>query len=316
MSSSHGLAVAPRRLPSLNMLRAFEAAARLASVTRAAEELHVTQSAVSHQIKQLEAWLGVSLVTREGRRLALTAQGAAYLPSLSTAFDVLAQATAGIERQAHRARLTVNALPTLTAQWLIAQLPRFCAQVPEVDVQLVTTASVLDFDPAAFEVSLRCLSTAELAALQARPAWRGVAVGRFLPDAVTPVCSRDWLARSGALARPADLRRHTLLHSRSTPQLWRQWLALAGADKLRPAGELVFDHAHLAVQAAAQGLGVALGSPELVADALAGGLLVAPFPGLLLHEKDFYWIRSPRAADDAHAQAFCAWLQAAGAAVG
>lgn len=309
MSSIHGPATAPRRLPSLNMLRAFEAAARLASVTRAAEELHVTQSAVSHQIKQLEAWIGVPLVTREGRRLALTPQGAAYLPSLSTAFDLLAQATAGIERQAHRARLTVNALPTLTAQWLIPQLPRFCAQAPAVDVQLVTTASVLDFDPAAFEVSLRCLSGAELAALQARPAWRGVTVGRFLPDAVTPVCSHDWLARTGALAKPSELRRHTLLHSRSTPQLWRQWLALAGAGSVRPAGELVFDHAHLAVQAATQGLGVALGTPALVADALASGLLVAPFPQLLLHEKDFYWIMPPRAAADAAAQAFCVWLQ-------
>jgi LysR family glycine cleavage system transcriptional activator len=307
MSSSHA-STTPRRLPSLNMLRAFEAAARLASVTRAADELHVTQSAVSHQIKQLEAWLGVPLVTRDGRRLALTAQGAAYLPSLNTAFDLLAQATAGIERQAHRARLTVNALPTLTAQWLIPRLPRFCAQVPAVDVQLVTTAGVLDFDPAAFDVSLRCLSAAELAALQARPGWRGVAVGRFLPDAVTPVCSADWLARAGALAKPADLRRHTLLHSRSTPQLWRQWLALAGAGRMRPAGELVFDHAHLAVQAAAQGLGVALGSPQLVADVLASGLLVAPFADLLLHDKDFYWIRPERVADDAAALAFCAWL--------
>lgn len=311
MNSSHGSATTPRRLPSLNMLRAFEAAARLASVTRAADELHVTQSAVSHQIKQLEAWLGVALVTRDGRRLALTPQGAAYLPSLSTAFDLLAQATAGIERQSLRARLTVNALPTLTAQWLIPRLPRFCAQAPEVDVQLVTTAAVLDFDPGAFEVSLRCLTAAELAALQTRPGWRGVAVGRFLPDAVTPVCSPDWLARAGALERPADLRRHQLLHSRSTPQLWRQWLALAGSPRLRPAGELVFDHAHLAVQAATQGLGVALGSPALIADTMASGLLVAPFADVLLHDKDFYWIRPQRAADDAAAQAFCQWLQAA-----
>lgn len=298
----------PRRLPSLNMLRAFEAAARLSSVTRAADELHVTQGAVSHQIKQLEAWLGVPLVTRDGRRLALTAQGAAYLPSLSAAFDLLAQATAGVERQAHRARLTVNALPTLTAQWLIPRLPRFCARVPTVDVQLVTTAGVLDFDPDAFDVSLRCLSATELAALQARPGWRGVAVGRFLPDAVTPVCSPDWLARACALARPTDLRGHTLLHSRSTPQLWRQWLAQAGAGRMRPAGELVFDHAHLAVQAATQGLGVALGSPELVADVLASGLLVAPFGDLLLHDKDFYWIRPERTAADASALAFCTWL--------
>ncbi|KQP22166.1 LysR family transcriptional regulator [Pseudorhodoferax sp. Leaf267] len=296
------------------MLRAFEAAGRLGSVTRAAQELNVTQSAVSHQIKELEAWLGVALVTREGRRLALTAQGTAYLPSLSSALDLMAQATARVERQTHRARLTVNALPTLAAQWLIPQLSRFCEQVPDVDVQLVTTAGVLDFDPAAYEVSVRCLSAAELAALQARPGWQGVQFGRFLPDAVTPVCSPAWLARADALKKPADLRRHTLLHSRSTPRLWRQWFGAAGAAAVRPAGELVFDHAHLAVQAAVQGLGIALGSPALVADALRGGLLVAPFAHLLLHEKDFYWMLPARSADDASARAFCDWLQASGAA--
>ena len=307
------MASAPRRLPSLNMLRAFEATGRLASVTRAAQELHVTQSAVSHQIKELEAWLGVALVTREGRRLALTAQGAAYLPSLSSALDLMAQATSRVERQTHRERLTVNALPTLAAQWLIPRLARFCEQAPDIDVQLVTTASVLDFDPAAFEVSVRCLAPAELAVLQARPAWRGVAFGRFLPDAVTPVCSPAWLARSEALKKPGDLRRHTLLHSRSTPQLWRQWFGAAGAGAPRPAGELVFDHAHLAVQAALQGLGVALGSPALLAEALASGLLVAPFAQVLLHEKDFYWMLPPRSAEDAAARAFCGWLQASGA---
>ena len=307
-------ATTPRRLPSLNMLRAFEAAGRLASVTRAAQELHVTQSAVSHQIKALETWLGVALVARDGRSLALTAQGTAYLPSLSSALDLMAQATARVERQTHRERLTVNALPTLAAQWLIPQLARFCEQAPDIDVQLVTTASVLDFEPAAFEVSVRCLSAADLAALQARPGWRGVQFGRFLPDAVTPVCSPDWLARGVALKKPADLRRHTLLHSRSTPQLWRQWFTAAGAGAVRAAGELVFDHAHLAVQAAVQGLGVALGSPALVADALRGGLLVTPFPACVLHEKDFYWMRPPRSAEDAAARAFCGWLQASGAA--
>src|SRR4051812_16273041 len=110
MSSPHANV---QRLPSLNMLRAFEAAARLRSVTRAAHELSVTQSAVSHQIKGLEEWLGVALVAREGRQLALTPEGAAYLPSLSSAFDLLADATARIGRTTRRRTLTVNALPTL-----------------------------------------------------------------------------------------------------------------------------------------------------------------------------------------------------------
>lgn len=294
------------------MLRAYEAAARLRSVTRAAHELNVTQSAVSHQIKGLEQWLGVALITREGRQLALTPEGAAYLPSLSSAFDLMADATTRVGRSSRRRTLSVNALPTLAAQWLIPRLAGFCSQVPNVDVQLATTVGGLDFGPSAFDVSIRCLSLEELAMLQARPAWRGVRVGAFLPDALTPVCSPALLARAPALQKPGDLARHTLLHSRSTPLVWRDWLEGARVAKLRPAGELVFDHAHLAVQAAVQGMGVALGNPHLVADSVASGALVLPFPARTTHEKEFYWILPDRSALDADVQAFCDWLQASG----
>lgn len=311
MSSPHASA---RRLPSLNMLRAFEAAARLRSVTRAAQELHVTQSAVSHQIKGLEEWLGAALVTREGRQLALTPEGAAYLPSLSTAFDLMADATHRIGRATQRRTLTVNALPTLAAQWLIPRLSGFCAQVPDADVQLATTVSVLDFVPAAFDVSIRCLSAEELGMLQARAGWRGVRFGAFLPDALTPVCSPALLARLPVSPKPADLARHTLLHSRSTPLAWRDWLAAARVRKLEPAGELGFDHAHLAVQAAMQGMGFALGNPDLVADSVASGLLAMPFSAWTTREKAFYWILPERSAQDADALAFCDWLQAGGRA--
>lgn len=311
--ASNAPAMPPRRLPSLNMLRAFEAAARLQSVTRAAQELSVTQSAVSHQIKALEEWLGVALVRREGRQLALTPQGTAYLPGLSSAFDLMAHATSRIAPLTRRSgALSVNAMPTLSAQWLIPQLAGFCAQRPHTDVRLATTVSMLDFEPAAFDVSVRCLSAVELVMLRARPAWRGVVFGSFLPDALTPVCSPALLARTEPLATPLDLRRHTLLVSRSAPLVWQDWLHGAGLPPIRPAGELVFDHAHLGVQAAMQGLGVALANPYLVADAMAGGLLVAPFPTVRLHEKEFYWILAPQSVDDEDAQAFCDWLQQCG----
>jgi LysR family glycine cleavage system transcriptional activator len=304
---------AARRLPSLNNLRAFEAAARLQSVTRAAQELSVTQSAVSHQIKALEEWLGVALVRREGRQLALTAHGTAYLPSLSSALDLMAHATTRIERLTRQnGVLSVNAMPTLSSQWLIPQLASFCARHPHTDVRLATTVSVLDFEPAAFDVSVRCFSAEELATLRARASWRGVEFGSFLPDALTPVCSPALLARTGALSSPADLRHHTLLVSRSAPLVWKGWLQEAGIGSVRPSGEIVFDHAHLGVQAAVQGLGVALANPYLVADALTGGLLVTPFPALRLHEKEFYWILSPQATDDKDARAFCKWLQQCG----
>jgi LysR family glycine cleavage system transcriptional activator len=314
MNSPHATAPA-RRLPSVNMLRAFEAAARHRSVTRAAQELSVTQSAVSHQIKALEAWLGVTLVVREGRQLGLTPQGTAYLPSLSSAFDLMADATTRIQRLTQRRVLSVNALSTLSAHWLIPRLGEFCAQVPNVDVQLATTASLLDFGPADFDVSIRCLSASELAMLRARPAWRSVQFGAFLHDVMTPLCSPALLSRSAALKKPADLARYTLLHSRSTPLVWRDWLAAAKAAKLQPASELVFDHVHLAVQAAVQGMGVAISNPHLVPDWIRSGLLVAPFESCVTQEKEYYWILSERSADDADAVAFCEWLTACGAAM-
>jgi LysR family glycine cleavage system transcriptional activator len=301
----------PRRLPPLNMLRAFEAAGRLLSVTQAARELSVTQSAVSHQIKALEEWLGVALVQREGRGLALTPPGAAYLPGLSSALDLMAQATAGIERPARRNTLAVNATSTFATQWLIPRLAAFCAQMPGLDVQLVTTVGHLDFEPADYDVSIRCFADGELALLQQRTPWRGISAGIFLPDVLTPVCSPALLAGGKAVHQPGDLARHTLLHSRSTPLVWQQWLQEAGMEGIEPAGDLVFDHAHLSVQAAIQGLGVALGNPRFLGEALASGLLAMPFPGLLSGDKKYYWMLSPRAAQDAASRAFCEWLNAA-----
>jgi len=301
---------APRRLPPLNMLRAFEAAGRLLSVTHAARELSVTQSAVSHQIKALEEWLGVALVARDGRRLALTTPGAALLPGITSALDLMAQSTAGIERLTRRNTLVVNATSTLASQWLIPRLSGFCAQMPGLDVQLVTTVGYLDFEPAQYDVSIRCFADADVAALPDRTGWRDVSLGAFLPDQLTPMCSPALLAGGRSVKTPKDLARLTLLHSRSTPLVWQQWLEEAGAPGLQPAGDLVFDHAHLSVQAAIQGLGVALGNPRFMGEALASGLLVMPFAELLSGEKQYYWLRPARAAQDPVSMAFCDWLSA------
>lgn len=301
----------PRRLPPLNMLRAFEAAGRLLSVTQAARELSVTQSAVSLQIKALEEWLGVALVQREGRGLALTQPGAAYLPGLTGALDLMAQSTAGIERLTRRNTLAVNATSTFATQWLIPRLSAFCTQMPGLDVQLVTTVGHLDFEPGDYDVSIRCFADGELALLQQRMPWRGISTGTFLPDVLTPVCSPALLAGAKAIRAPQDLARHTLLHSRSTPLAWQQWLEEAQVPAIRPAGDLVFDHAHLSVQAAIQGLGVALGNPRFLGEAVASGLLAMPFPELLSGDKKYCWMLSPRAAEDEASVAFCEWLAVA-----
>nr|WP_315183301.1 LysR family transcriptional regulator [uncultured Albidiferax sp.] len=298
-----------RRLPPLNMLRAFEAAARLESVTLAAQELHVTQSAVSHQIKALETWLGVPLVQRSGRGLGLTAEGAAYLPSLRSAFDQMASATDRLQSPPRGNTLSVNSMASLSAQWLIPQLASFCAEVPGVDVQLATTLSATGFDPAAFDVSIRCFTEGELADLRQRPAWRDVVLGAFLPNTLTPVCSPQVLATQPPLADPADVLSRTLLHSRSTPRVWQDWLALAGLPAQQPRHLVTFDHAHLAVQAAVQGMGIALGNPLQLRAELASGLLHTPFPTLTLCDRTNYWIMAPQATQNPHAVAFCAWLE-------
>lgn len=308
MNSDHAKSK-PRQLPPLNMLRAFEAAARLESVTQAAQELHVTQSAVSHQIKALETWLGVPLVQRSGRGLGLTAEGAAYLPSLRSAFDQLANATARLQRPLRRNTLSVNSMASLSAQWLIPQLAGFCAEVPGVDVQLATTVSSTEFDPAAYDVSIRCFTDTELATLRQRAAWREAAFGAFLPNTLTPVCSPQVLAALPRLAEPVDVLSRTLLHSRSTPLVWQDWLGLAGLAAQPPRHLVTFDHAHLAVQAAMQGMGIALGNLLQLREELASGLLHAPFPSLALCDRTHYWIMAPHATQNPHAVAFCQWLE-------
>ncbi|WP_394787983.1 transcriptional regulator GcvA [Rhodoferax sp.] len=302
-------AAGARPLPPMNMLRAFEAAARWESVTLAAQELHVTQSAVSHQIKALEAWLGVALVQRNGRGLGLTAEGFAYFPSLRSAFDQIASATTRLQRPQRKNALSVNSMASLSAEWLIPQLASFCAEVPGVDVQLATTVHFAEFDPAAYDVSIRCFTEPELAALRQRAPWRSIQFGAFLANTLTPVCSPQLLRGGTPLKTPADLQNYTLLHSRSTALVWQDWLSAAGLPQLQAKHVVTFDHAHLAVQAAVQGMGIALGNPPQLRAELDSGLLHTPFPEHMLSDRTNYWIMAPQAAQNPHAVAFCAWLQ-------
>ncbi len=301
-----------RRLPSLHHLRAFEAAARHGSITLAAEELHVTQSAVSHQVKALETHLGVALFRRQGREIALTEAGKRYFPEIDAAFDRMAQATEDLGRGLQRPILTVNVTASMATRWLIPRLSSFCETHPDVDVHLATVEKVLDFNPQLFDVSIRCLDAAELASLRRRRDWDGVACEPFLDEALFVVCSPK-LLRATPLARPADLKHHTLLHSQSAPGAWAQWLSEAGLPRLKPRAELGFDKFHLALQAAARGLGVALGSLPLTAEELGNGSLLAPFPGILSQRKRYHCISPAKASDRPEVRAFRAWLAACGA---
>ncbi|CAJ0739233.1 Glycine cleavage system transcriptional activator [Ralstonia edaphis] len=286
-----------RKLPPLNAVRAFESAARHLSFTRAGEELNVTHGAISRQIQALEAWLGVALFRRLNRRVELTDAGQRYLAEIGVALDRISTASQALrDRDAVRI-LRVNSIPTFTMRWLIPRLSTFQMRFPRVEVRLTTSIEEIADLPDHFDVIIR--GGPEIHA--------GFQSGRFLDESRFPVCSPRLLERL-PLAAPSDLRHHTLLHSDTLPSVWPSWLVLAGVPNLRPAHALTFEHFYLSIQAAIDGLGVAMGPSALVTEDLEEGRLVAPFPDLSLVARSYYWYSPARNLGDEVVQAFCAWL--------
>jgi LysR family glycine cleavage system transcriptional activator len=257
-----------RRLPPLNALRAFEAAARLGGFAAAAGELGVTAGAISQQVQLLEARLDRRLFERRPRSLRLTADGRALLPVLSEALDGV---EAGIARALFpppRVTLSVFAQTSFALGWMLPRLPRFRREEPEIELQLSTgiDAPELRGGP-------------DAVVLHGRGPWPGLATHLLFPDRLVPVCAPAWLAAHGTPA-PQRLAEATLLVSDTAPADWEEWFAHAGCRGLRPARPLRFGSSLLPPQAALHGLGVALADPALVAPELAAGRLVTPLPGI------------------------------------
>jgi LysR family glycine cleavage system transcriptional activator len=294
-----------RTLPPLGGLRAFEAAARLGSVTAAAEELFVTHGAVSRHIKAIEDWAGAALFERVGRRLKLTEAGRLYRDALAVALDGIAAASARLKESGRKTTvLTVNALPTLAMRWLLPRLASFQKRLPEVELRLVTSDEpVGKLAQGSFHVAIRRELT---------PWPKGLAGAPFLAEREIPVCSPK-LQKMLKIKTPADLARATLLHADTRPGAWARWLGEAGAPDVEArAGRQRFDHFYLALQAASDGLGVALGPLPIVNDDLAAGRLIAPLKGPALPSRAYCWIVPERLAADPAVAAFCAWLEAEG----
>jgi LysR family glycine cleavage system transcriptional activator len=290
-----------RSLPPLNALQSFEAAARLGSITAGAEELHVTHGAISRQVRALEEWTGVTLFERAGRRVQLTEAGRAYLDAVRPALDSIAEATRRLADAGGDSALAVNALPTFTMRWLLPRLTRFQRRRPGVEIRLVSSDQPLA-GAGAFDVAIR----------RGPGPWPGCVARPFLSEWELPVCSPALLAQR-PIKRPADLAKHTLLHAETRPDAWRRWLAAAGVPKL-VAEKQRFDHFYLALQAASDGLGVALGPLPILADDLAAGRLVAPLAGPLSPARGYAWVVPESRSRDAVVRAFCAWLDEEGAA--
>jgi LysR family transcriptional regulator, glycine cleavage system transcriptional activator len=288
------------RLPPLNALRTFEAAARLLSFTKAAEELFVTQAAVSHQIKTLEEHLGVALFRRLNRGLMLTDHGQLLLPAVRQAFDTLAAGVERMHEQCCRGALTISTTPSFAANWLARRLGRFQALWPDFEISLTATPRLVEFVREGIDCGVR----------YGFGDWPGLRAERLFGHELVPVCSPVLLEGGKPLRRPDDLRHHTLLHVLSDMDDWRLWLRAAEVAGIDPTRGLKFDTGPLALAAAMAGAGIAITHRRLVDDDLAAGRLVELFDFELPIESAYYFIAPDGTADLPKVALFRDWILA------
>ncbi len=301
-------ATAAPRLPSLDLLKGFEAAARLLSFTRAGEELYLTQSAVSRQIQELEDQLGVALFQRRHRALALTEAGRELYPAAAQVLATVRAATERLRARTGRRSVSVTTTNSFAALWLVPRLAGFTRAHPGVDVRITADTRVQDLEREGLDLAIRH-GPASLA---------GSHAVRLFGEKVFPVCSPKLLA-ANPLAKPADLAHHVLLQyddqeGRHPWLNWKTWLEVEGVPDLRPAGTVRFSGYEQIIPAAIAGHGVALGRSPLVRDALASGELVAPFARRADPARGYYAVLSKYAAPRPEVQAFVAWLKTQAAA--
>ncbi|MGZ3473782.1 MAG: transcriptional regulator GcvA [Polyangiales bacterium] len=291
-------------LPPLNALRAFEATARHLSFTRAAEELCVTQTAVSHQVKQLESHLGKALFLREPRRVRLTRDGQAWADALSDVFARLHEANRRLRAPSNvRPVVAVSAIPSFAARWLVPRLGKFLAKHPELDVRISAAEHLVDFAVEPIDVGIR----------YGRGRYPGLVVEKLADDALVAVCAP---ALRKKLATPADLARVPLLHD-DEPEAWKRWLELHRARSVDASRGAIIDDSSMLVEAAARGQGVALARWSLAIDEVAAGRLVVCFPRVrpLPTGRAYYFVCPRDRAAHAPTLAFRAWLRAESASL-
>ena len=279
----------------MQALRAFEAAARERSLTRAAEVLHVTHGAISHQIKALEADLGVRLVERAGRGIRLTDEGERFAQRVRTAFSELHAAVQEIGERANPRRLRVSVTPSFAARWLLPRMGRFVAGHPNFDLDISANVALADLHRDDIDLAIR----------YGMGHWPGVVADFLADDAFFVVCSPH--IAGGVPKRPRDLARYVLL--RSDDEYWTPWFRAAGIDLPEPARGTNFNDSSHLLQAAVEGQGVALARRTLIGNDLRNGLLVKLFDVEVTAPRRFYLVYRARMADSPKLVAFRDWLQ-------
>jgi DNA-binding transcriptional LysR family regulator len=290
-------------LPPLDLIQGFEAAARTLSFTKAAEELCITQSAVSRQIRALEDHLGVVLFARRPRSLALTEQGIALQRTAAEILERLQETANRLRADAGAPQLTVTTTGGFASLWLIPRLRTFTALHPDVDVRISATYSAVDLERSLVDVAVRYCRAEDAPAEAAR----------LFGEELFPVCSPALLvAEPHPLRALEDLRHHALLHMEmewaKDPMDWDTWLAAQGYAGLKPAASIRFGNYEQMIQAAAGGQGVAMGIGRLVSGLMASGQLVAPFCESTLGSRAYFIIRSALTRDRPQVRAFVDWL--------
>ena len=291
----------PDRLPPLNALRAFEATARHMSFAKAAEELFVTPSALSYQVRQLEEHLGQKLFERLNRAIALTTAGEKLYPGIHTGLLAMSEAVGSLKKATPDDVLIVSTGPAFAAKWLAPRMYRFIEAHPDIELQLSANLKLVEFGVDGVDVAVR-FGYGDYPDLHVEP---------IFDDVVTPMCSPELIERG--LTQPSDLENFTLLHDDSMSQLerapdWQEWLRRAGVSNVDASRGVRFSHADHSIDAAVEGAGVALGRSSLAGRELQQGRLVAPFDVHLTTSAAFWFVCAPTDLEKPKVEAFREWL--------
>ena len=292
----------PRRLPPLNAVRAFEAAARHGNFTRAADELSVTQGAVSHQVRSLEEWFGFALFERHKREVRLTQKGETYLTFVRAMLNELHSVTQMVRGKTTEESLCISVPESFAVNWLIGRLGSFTERHPELTVRLTSQNQIDDQGKVVGEEGTHWV---DLRIRYGRAKWPGLRVLKLFDEQVFPVCHPDYGA--GQLRELGDLSHHALIHD-DMQMSWVSWLRSVGAEHIAPPHGPAFSHSHMALQAAAAGLGIALARSALAHDYLKSGALVRPFDMCAPAEHGYYLLCQERMANLPKIQAFKTWV--------
>ena len=291
------------QIPNLNGLRAFEAAARHLSFSKAADELNVTPAAVSHQVRGLEDSLGVKLFERKNRTIALSEAGARCFPGVRDGFEAIDRAVRLVGHKTGDRVLVVSVGPMFTSKWLAPRLVGFMERHPDIDTRISANPNFSDFTSDGVDVAIRF----------GHGHYRGLHIEPLMEEWVVPLCAPHLMASGPPLARPSDLAEHTLIHDESlnfSPDAptWDDWLKAAGVGSLDNSRRLRFSNADHAIDAAVEGGGVVLGRSVIAANDIRSGRLVAPFELPLSSGMSYYLVCPPGAHKHAKVRAFRDWL--------